>query len=708
MKKYSIISMCLLLVCILVDCSDMSPFMGELSENQLPVVELTNGPIEGDSVSYCVHFYWIGDDPDGAIDHYEIVMVDGGPIGFDPADTIGIDKWTSLTAADTLIKTSADEYDSTVTINNSLYAIYGKVHTFFIRAVDNRGGVSETVYRSFNSWTIAPHIFIDEPPIIGQAGGIQMVGPVIHFGWYGKDPIDQPWNYQNVDSVRYMYTYYNSMVINELNAHPEKFEHLWSRWFYIDAPGDSGTATILGDDELIPTGRIYIFAVQAKDEAGAISSVFDDRTNVRAFMAVTPTGPQLTVREKAMGSWSFIGQDLDPVFNEIPPGYEVLFSWVGDASSYGSIVSTYRYGWDIIDLSDPTQWETLPTPDLRSAKPKRFYSGDHTIYIEATDDLGISTICAIEMNVVPARMEQALLWIDDLNGSPYSQTDYSFPTEKSHSDFWIDICMKVPSFVPDRDVYRVYQSGCGPPSVSQIFKYKNIIWTHSNAHDPDCGSYWNRMLYWFYSEYFNFLPYYLEYGGHLWTSGIPGGLTSALRCYSSPCDVRAYDNREKLPYTHYCVNATMRCPWNLDSEGFVRARLASSDPVTSAHPGLPEELLLWDAVLQPGSFFNPLVRGFWYVEAYNPPSWMASERLSDQDCFNPIYIMRARSSFSLMDHSPIALWMSKYSDVASPSGTNVPARSVHFGVPLWYFDRAQVDSIASVIFEEWQILGAPQ
>ncbi|HSG29177.1 MAG TPA: hypothetical protein VLA34_11910, partial [Candidatus Krumholzibacterium sp.] len=151
------------LVLLAAGCSEMSPYTGELSTNQPPVIELTNGPLEGDSVQYYVHFYWIGDDPDGTVDHYEICLIDGAPIGFNPADTAGADKWTSIVGTDTLIMTTADEYDNTVTINSALYAIYDKIHTFFIRAIDDRGCPSETLYRSFNAWTIAPHAFIIEP-----------------------------------------------------------------------------------------------------------------------------------------------------------------------------------------------------------------------------------------------------------------------------------------------------------------------------------------------------------------------------------------------------------------------------------------------------------------------------------------------------------------------------------------------------------------
>ncbi|HSG28216.1 MAG TPA: hypothetical protein VLA34_07030, partial [Candidatus Krumholzibacterium sp.] len=211
---------------LMTGCSEVAPFTGEYAENEIPVIELTNGPLEGDSVQYNVHFYWVADDPDGTVEYFEVTLVDGSPIGFSPADTAGTDKWTRTICTDTLISTTADEYDTTVTINSSLYAVYDRVHTFFIRAIDDRGGVSRTIHRSFNAWTIAPHVFITDPANVNPDGSMQTLSPVVRFAWYGKDPVDSPWNYQDVDSIRYMWTPFYSSIVRDLNSNPAQFEHL--------------------------------------------------------------------------------------------------------------------------------------------------------------------------------------------------------------------------------------------------------------------------------------------------------------------------------------------------------------------------------------------------------------------------------------------------------------------------------------------------
>ncbi|MCK4537866.1 MAG: hypothetical protein KAV42_03605 [Candidatus Krumholzibacteria bacterium] len=715
---------------IITSCSDNSMFTGDYAENKRPIMELTTGPVEGDSVQYHVHFYWLGDDPDGNIDHYEITMSSGSPLGFNPADTMGADKWTWTQSTDTLIIAMADEYDTTITINEARYALYDKVHTFFIRAVDDRGGSSNVVHRSFTAWTLAPHIFITKPVNINPDIGIQMLSPVIRFEWYGKDPIDSPWNYQEVDSTRYLWTRFHSYVVSDLNLYPEQFEHLWGPWFHIDAPGDSGRATILGDDEIIPTGRSYIFAVQAKDEAGAISSVFDIRTNVRAFMVKTPTGPLLKVYETFLGKYSFLGYNMDPITLDVPPGFEVNFTWTGDASHYGAIVSTYRYGWDISDFSDPAAWEVMPSPTIRMARPKIWYSGIHTLYIEATDNLGVSTICAIELSVIPAVMEKDLLWVDDFPSVNFTQSIYAFPTESEHDRFWTAVCMLCPTFNPDRDIFDVSENAFMPPPMSLIFKYRNIIWSYSPATDAEQGSVWTRLVHYDHFEFLNFLPYYMAFGGHLWTCGMSdraGGLGAMIpeNYRRFPCNLECdlYDpgptcnsraGMMTMAYKDLCVTVIDKIegvtkiwmPFTRDDDldQMTYAFLDSNTPITLDTPGFPERLELWSMVTQPGMFFDPEIRGFHYGEVYNPRYWMNYMGITQQSCFHPIYRARCRMVRSVLNGQPVAFWSTKYADAIAPGGGTIPAPSIHFGLPLWFFNRAQVDSIASAIFDRWGIL----
>ncbi len=723
----------LIAVALASSCSE-NPLTGELGDNLPPTVTLTNGPIEGTDTQYRVRFYWFGDDPDGTIVRYELALVAGNPLGFNMADTMGADKWTRTQLTDTLIIATADAYDTTFAIDNNPYTRYKKTHTFFLRAIDDRGAVSNTIFRSFNAWTFAPHIFIVEPDPPLPAGSTQMLSTLVSFGWYGKDPIDSPSNYQPVDSVRFLCTGYDPVQLQRLNEHVEQFESLWSPWISYDAPGDSGRATIIGDDEVLIPVVQYMFAVQAKDEAGAVTSVFDASTNVRLFMPRTPTGPLIRVREKLLGWYNFIGTNLNTRVISIPPGFALNFSWIGDASQYGATVATYRYGWDISDLNNPAEWDVLANPYTKSCPTKKFFSGIHTLYVESVDVLGVKSLAVIEIRVFSNIMERSLLLVDDYPSSNFSQVDYAFPTEMEHDKFWQDVCLRVPGFNPSTDIYDVNDRGHKVPPMEFAWKYKNIIWVSNTALIPEYGSLWKTFTMtvpeWItnfnYELYegraINYLPYYLASGGHIWTCGESrrdGGLAATCGSYKFPQCVRSNSswglfNMARKEYCVYVLDKVEGTFYDLgyiypykerDSEydAMSYGYLDDTDPLTVSMTGLPDRLELWERVTATGKFYDPLVRGFLDVEVYDPEYFMVLNRLHSDSCFHPMYRMMARHGQSVLHRQTVAFWTTKYADAVADAEGAVAAPSVHFGFPLWFFNRAQVDSIADVVFKTWNI-----
>ncbi len=110
--------------------------------------------------------------------------------------------------------------------------------------------------------------------------------------------------------------------------------------------------------------------------------------------------PLLDVVEPYLGSYRFIGLHLYPVEMDVPASTPLNFSWIGDASIYGSEIACYRYGWDIQDPDDPNQWETACEPGIISAPEKQFNSGIHTFFVEVKDDLGLTTRGWIQINIV--------------------------------------------------------------------------------------------------------------------------------------------------------------------------------------------------------------------------------------------------------------------------------------------------------------------
>jgi hypothetical protein len=716
-------------------CSEDS-YLGNMSKDIPPVIELTNGPFERSLVGYKVRFSWIGNDPDGRVDYYEFVICDGAPLGFNPADTTGLDKWHRTTRTDSTFTFTADEFDTNLAIGGGSYTRYKRTHTFFVRAVDNRGGRSEAAYRSFTAFTYAPYVMIDTPtnPFPGQA---QTLPPVTKFSWRGIDPIDNPSNVQNVDSIRYMITPYSANTLADVNGHPERYELRWSRWIAYNAPGDSGTSTVIGDDELLSRNSMYMFAVQAKDEAGAITSVYSIRTNARAFTIFTTAGPLLKIREPYLGTMSYLGTNGRTATFRLPAGFVFHFAWSADASSYGGVVTSYRYGWDLTDLSDQNQWAVYPSPYVTSAPPTTLTSGVHTLYVEAVDNNGIATIGTIEITVFPTDMSRNLLMVDDFySDDSFVQTSYAFPTESEDDAFWLHICQRAKDFEPTRDVFDTRYTSFAPPDMELVWKYKNVIWDYGSE---DRVNAWDNVVR-FTPESrvgttsiltFNYLAYFMASGGHVWTSGKSdkqGGLCAVLATsaqlypISFRCEItgprNACDGDTSgvycMAYKDYCVSVldkvwttprndsrmpVRRLDWDAMTSGYKDV----TDQITGWRPGLPTQLFLWSEVTKPGRFFDPNVQGFTYVEVYNPGYWMGAAGAVQQSCFHPMYRMKSRNQISPMNRQVIAFWTTKYADVVGPADGCVAAPSAHFGIPLWFFNRAQVDSIADVIFNEWHI-----
>jgi hypothetical protein len=177
-----------------------------------------------------------------------------------------------------------------------------------------------------------------------------------------------------------------------------------------------------------------------------------------------------------------------------------------------------------------------------------------------------------------------------------------------------------------------------------------------------------------------------------------------------------------MPYRDYCVTVLDKVDGVIrGSEGMPEryrnhydvmtyALRDDADPLTASHPGLPGRLDLWEEVTKNGRYFNPDDSlgpgGFTYVEVYDPGYWMAQNALLSQTCFSPIYRMRAASEKSALNGCAVALWVTKYEHVVPDvaSGAGIAAPSFHFGFPLWFFKRSSIDSIVTVVFDEWGIL----
>lgn len=576
-----------------------------------------------------------------------------------------------------------------------------------------------------------PVAVIDRPPL--QSSGTQSYSTVVTFGWRCETEC-KPLSVRYLcDLVRDTFGVYSDTfnVVRDLNRNPRRYEDRWSDWVPYNAPDDAGRSVTV---DSLAVGKVHFFAVQARSYCDNATSTFELNRNVRRFVVSVKKGPLLTVCEPYLGCARFIGTTMSPVSYDIPGGVPLNFTWEATAEEYGGEIVCYRYGWDITDINNPEEWPVTCAPHHTEAPTKTFYSGTHTLFVEAVDNGDRTTRAAIRINIVPFQMDRNLLWVDDFYGV-YSQSPlYETPSEGNHDAFWTDICSRVAGFEAGRDIYDCqYDHSMQPPTIQDIARYKNIIWTYSSSNDT-----WRKVIAFTPESHVsmptppNYLPLFLAAGGHLWTLGRSekqGGLAATWKHgvlvpatfqfdLSHPPDTSGVDC---MGYRDYCVTAIDKIWGTFKTDpgelppGLIRtlerdalrfAMRDRDDVVTAEYPGLPDTLALWEEVTKPGRFFDPRERGFYYCEIYDPQYYMDFLMLgSSQSCFHPIYRMRARNVLSPLDLQTIAIWVTTYEDVVPnvESGVGAAARSVHFGFPLWFFDRTAVDAIVEVIFDEWQV-----
>lgn len=475
-----------------------SQFSGTTVDNQPPEVWLSAAPPEGSTSGYTIQFFWGGFDPDGKISHYEYVISDNRTGVFDPADTTGVDKWRRVFANESTFVMTADVLaDSSDTDFETLRSVvFERAHTFFLRAVDERGLASVPVYRSFTATTLSPTVDVLVPKRLGLTP--TALPPIATFRWVARDPIDGSGQSQDPDSVRWILVSTKSFdddfdrTINYVRKNPAAPEwYPWVRYGTADDAGRSWTS------DPMTSGEAYVFAVQVKDEAGAVNPVFDEKRNLRRIRASARlSGPTLWAFNRYMGTIRSSQKGPLPVIIDLPAGLDMEFCWRADASGYGGIVVGYRYGWDIIDLNDEQQWDVSYTPFPTDAQPtvtvcsqrRTFFFGTHTFHMEVIDNNGFQSRVAVVVNIINFTMERNLLVVDDwFEGTPqntgFSRTRGAVPDDNEHDGFWREMVSSVDGLDPDVDFVQI-GGARGTPDlpITRLAQYKSVIWSANGSY----------------------------------------------------------------------------------------------------------------------------------------------------------------------------------------------------------------------------------
>lgn len=502
-----IIAIAVLVAVQLWSCSQDN-FIGESYGNEPPSIWLASAPPEGTIAAYTLHIWWGGWDPDGEISYYEYVITDNKSGVFDPADTTstaGDYKWHKVNANDSTFLFTADQIPDSSAIDFDGNTAGGgthqpeefrRSHTFFIRAVDELGARSKVpAYRSFTSRTLSPTVYVLIPP--ESALNPSRVPPTTTFKWSAKDYINNTLEVVDPESVRTILV----PTAEHNDSYDETLKYIqknpgsppWEKWRYYGAPDDSGKQWTSNPLDF----GAYYFAVQVKDEAGAISPVLDLTKNLRRILVSTrSTGPLFTVTNRFIGSILTSSPNTPPTILDLPAGVQLEFTLSATAESYGGIVSGYRYGWDILDLNDDSQWEIDLTPFLggedskAKSKPRTFFFGSHSFFAEVVDNSGYASRVEVKVNIIPFTFTKPVLLVDDWQESSggWLQTNGGLPSDFEHDQFWNNMLDQVDGFDPLTDVIELGTGGQNELPIQTMAPYKTIIWVANGSPSAQSGS----------------------------------------------------------------------------------------------------------------------------------------------------------------------------------------------------------------------------
>ena len=516
-----------------------------LLPNQLPAVKLTAAPRPGSETLFQVHLSWSAFDPDGQVERF-IYAVDP-PVAGDTTWSATIGHDLDLTLAATIPEDPLAPPGQRVLSRD--------MHTFAIRAIDNDDGRSPVVTRSFTARTVAPETFINVPQPNRQAPVLTLTQVVVHWTGVDLDGVDRQtpvlYKFKLVPGVAIKNDIENGLSNAEVQEYFGKdLANGYADWDSTADEAPSYTATGL------TPGRVYVFAVVSKDEAGAWEPRFQlDANTLRFKPTLSNLGPRITVSSEFFTrTQSSGGISLDPSrisTLEIPPATRLTFQWSATPNS-GSSIAGYRWSVDIeggdianekprVNDDDVHHWSSWSLSE-QSATVGPFAGSvdstvNHFLYVEARDQVGFVSLFTLRLSVVVARLDKPLLVLDDMYGALGASNSTPYPTEAEQDTFHYAV-----GGVPDRLVgglsipgafadfpfdtldYRFF-GRVGMP-LSTLGRYRVIAWYTDNSSSSGLsdtflggGKPSNALRYLNVDGHLNALAVYLRQGGKVFLFG---------------------------------------------------------------------------------------------------------------------------------------------------------------------------------------------
>ncbi len=419
----------MIMLLVLVGCSTKTDLGGSVLPNSRPETRVTGQPPTLLEAGFAVTFNWTGTDPDGRIVGYQWKISDDGIDGISPRDTLTVDPltgaeinpWHFTTATDTTFIVTADQ--TGFEGDPEGFERSFRTHSFFIRSVDEKGAVDPTPdLISFTSTTIVPRCtarFPNLPEIINSSF---TVPPTVNFTYNGDDSdfesgipthirflktAGEYWDgteYRNVTS-KYRYDLYADLLIDFDD--PE-----WSLWEEFQPLEDNRKVSYTGG----VNGQYYLFAVQVRDTAGAVSIGKGYGSEVLNYSVLNTFRPQIWLNEYFLG-----GSNQTRSF-DIPAGQPLNFTWRADGTAYNGNIVSMRHGWDLADVDDENDpgWAVPPgMASINKFATERVFSvaGNHDFWVKVVDDSGSEKVLSWNIRIIPfvSRENQSNLAFVDQN-----------------------------------------------------------------------------------------------------------------------------------------------------------------------------------------------------------------------------------------------------------------------------------------------------
>jgi hypothetical protein len=417
----------LMVVLWIASCAK-APTPPDVGKNKPPQTELTFAPIQFDTTTFRVHFYWNAFDDDGEVIRFHFATDD---------DTLlPPSQWHTTTSKDTTLLFLVDPIREL------------RVHVFKVAAEDNNGNIDPTpASRAFSAKTIPPTSQIEK----GPSAFNPIIGPNFTFEWSGIDPDGgETGGKVPVDTFQYLLlqpgaakipgpdhpplpTFDPNTYINLIRgAVGQALQAPYDDWTWV------GIRALKNRFRNVSPGK-YVFAERAVDIAGATEKNLLFVKNIRQFTVTNKNaGPLLVVRSSilnrpldgARGPDDFARKQL-----QIFQGETVSFSWTADASDYGGEIVGFTYALD--DTS------SFPGLDIRQTgvtfQPSVLTPGPHVLYVRCMDDGGLVTNLVLPLLIVHPDFKDAtatrdILFVDDSSTGPLGNG--SGPPDDVETNWW--------------------------------------------------------------------------------------------------------------------------------------------------------------------------------------------------------------------------------------------------------------------------------